>query len=139
MQIREHLEDELVTVGPRDSLASVCRTLESRRLGAVLVLADGSVTGILTEHDIVRAVADGTGLSETPASDYMSQVVATIPADEPIAAAAQLMANRRIRHLAVVEGQELLGVVDIRAVVRGLLRDASYDAGHPLPQLVDLV
>jgi hypothetical protein len=87
MPIRELPEDELVTVGPGDSLASVCR--------------------------------------------------------EPVIAAGQLMANRRICHLAVVEGQELLGVLAIRAVVRGLLRDASYDAGRHLlqhlPQLVDLV
>jgi len=133
------MEDELVTVGPDDSITSVCRTLESRRVGSALVVADGKLAGILTERDIVRAVADGTDLDATPASDYMSQVVTTISASEPLGAAAQLMTSQGIRHLPVVDGDSLVGVLSIRDVMRGLVRDVSYDEGRHLPQLVDLV
>jgi len=133
------MQDELVTVGPDDSITSVCRTLESRRVGSALVVGDGTLAGILTERDIVRAVADGTDLDATPASDYMSQVVTTIAANEPLGTAAQLMTSQGIRHLPVVDGDSLVGVLSIRDVMRGLVRDVNYDEGRHLPQLVDLV
>lgn len=137
-RVREFVRRELVTVELQVPLDEVCRQMESQRVGAAIVVQDGTLVGIITERDIVRAMAEGVDAAKIPASDYMSRMLTTIGADETMGQAAQAMTSEQIRHLPVVEGGQLLGVLSIRDVVQWTVRQAQ-DEGRHLPQLMDLV
>jgi CBS domain-containing protein len=139
MDLRELMEDELVTARPGASIAEISRLLEGQRVGSALLVDEDTFAGILTERDIVRAVADGVNLETTPAEDYMSRTVTTIAVEEPVAVAAQLMTSLSIRHLPVVENGQLVGVLSIRDLVRWSVRELAPDEGTHLSQLADLV
>lgn len=85
--------------------------------GSALVVEDGSLVGILTERDVVRAVADGANPDKAQASDYMSRMLTAIGADETMDEAARMMISQRICHLPVVDGGQIAGVLSIRAVL----------------------
>jgi CBS domain-containing protein len=139
LKIRDCIDAELVIVGPDDALSVVCRQMEARRVGSALVVEDGSLVGILTERDVVRAVAEGANPEKAQASDYMSRMLTTISADETMEDAARIMTSQRIRHLPVVDGTRIAGVLSIRDIVQGIVQGTAPDEGRHLPQLVDLV
>ncbi len=139
MKIRECIDSDLVIVRPDDALSVVCRQMEAHRVGSALVVEDGSLLGILTERDVVRAVAEGTNPEKAQASDYMSRMLTTVSADETMEEAARIMTSQRIRHLPVVDGTRIAGVLSIRDIVQGIVQGTAPDEGRHLPQLVDLV
>ena len=139
MKVRDVIDNELVIVAPDEALSVVCRQLEARRVGSALVVEDGSLVGILTERDVVRAVAEGANPEKAQAADYMSRMLTTIGADETMEEAARIMTSQRIRHLPVVDGAQIDGVLSIRDIVQGIVQGTSPDEGRHLPQLVDLV
>lgn len=138
-KVREYLGHELVIVGPADPVAAVCRRLEDEHVGSALVVEEGALVGIITERDVVRAVADGVDPEKALASDYMSRMLTTIATDETMAEAARLMTSQRIRHLPVVDRDQLVGVLSIRDIVQWSVREPPHDEGRHLSQLVDLV
>lgn len=137
-RVREFVRRELVTVELTTPLVEVCRQMDGQKVGAAIIVEEGTLVGILTERDIVRAVAEGVDAEKTPAADYMSRMVATIQADESMGEAARVMTSEQIRHLPVVENEQLLGVLSIRDIVQWTVRQA-HDEGRHLPQLMDLV
>ena len=139
MAIREFMETLLLEVSPDETMFIASRLLDARRVGSALVVEDGQMAGILTERDVVRAVAADIDLKTTPVSDYMSRVVTTVGPDEDMTVAAQIMAGQRIRHLPVLDGDKLLGVISIRDVVRWSMGQLQYDEGRHIRQLVDMV
>jgi len=137
-RVRDFVIRELVTVEQTTPIAEIARQMSNQRVGSAIVVEDGTLVGILTERDIVRVVAEGADPEKTPAADYMSRQVATIQADEVMAEAARVMIAEQIRHLPVVENEQLLGVLSIRNIVQWSVRQAQ-DEGRHLPQLMDLV
>jgi len=77
--------------------------------------------GIFTERDVLRLAGEGPDFREVKVADVMTRRPVTISPDDDILAAAQLMSERRIRHLPVVQGENLLGMVGIREVLRMLV------------------
>lgn len=138
MKVRDHMQTDLVVVGPDDSLASATRLLDSRRVGSALVVDDGNLVGILTERDIVRAVAVGADMKTSRVADFMSRMLTTIGPEEPMSTAAETMTAERIRHLPVVEKGRLVGMLSLRDVVRWSLRQMGYDEGHHVARLTDM-
>jgi CBS domain-containing protein len=123
------VDDPVVTVSPDDLVVTVLSLLAQHRIGAIVATRDGShIDGIVSERDIVRAMAAdpdaGTtgGVRPRSVASIMSAPVVTIGIDGDIDEAMAIMTNSRIRHLPVVDSDELLvGLVSIGDVVKAKL------------------
>ncbi|HRW38881.1 MAG TPA: CBS domain-containing protein [Aquihabitans sp.] len=111
---------EVVTVAPQCTVAEVLAVLERHRIGAVVVTDDGrSIEGVLSERDIVRALAhDGADALARPAAALMTAEVVTCEPDTTVERLMAVMTERRIRHVPVLVRGELAGVVSIGDVVK---------------------
>ena len=121
---REHMSRDLLSVAPDQRLAEVAKRMVDRDVGAVLVLEHGRLVGILTERDILRAVAGGI-TDETLVSDWMTRDPETMAPDETTRQAAVLMIHGGFRHMPIVEGDEVVGMLSIRDLMRIVLEDAA--------------
>ena len=112
----------IVTVRPETTVAEAANLLASRRIGAVLVEGGkgaGGLAGILSERDIVRGLADkGAAILDRPVSDLMTRDVVVTTSSHSIDRVMGLMTEKRIRHLPVVDGGALVGVISIGDVVK---------------------
>ena len=133
MAIGDVMRTRVVTVEPADSARlAVLRMLEEG-VGSVAVCDGGTLVGIFTERDVLALAGEGTDLDEVRIADVMTRAPITVDADVQILDAARLMGERRIRHLPVVEGDHLLGMIGIRDVLGSLVERAwqSHDpAAH---------
>ena len=131
MQVSDILEskgDRVVAMHPEASVCDVAGTLKQEGIGAVLVRGrDGKMLGIVSERDIVREVAEeGAGALSKSAADLMSRSVVTCRPDSSTQELMEQMLAERIRHLPVYEGDELVGIVSIVDVVKGVLGDLKW-------------
>lgn len=115
--VRDLVHRGTVTVPPAATLRDVAVVMEREEVGAVVVVVDGRAAGVLSERDIVRAVANGDDVDDDRAEDVMAVDVVTIGLDATVAEAAAAMAAGNIRHLPVVDGDKVVGVVSIRDVL----------------------
>lgn len=121
--------DAVFAIAPETPLAEACRELESRRVGALIVCEDDQVVGVLSERDVVRAVArDGQTALDRHAADYMTRQVVFAEPAETVAILMERMTDRRIRHLPVLREQRLVGVISIGDVVKCQIAEASHEA-----------
>jgi CBS domain-containing protein len=120
---------DVVTTQPHRTLAEVAEVLVAKNIGAVVVADDqGSVLGILSERDIVRAVANrGTTLFNDAVSVHMTTDVITTTEDESVYAAMEKMTNERSRHLPVIRDEKLVGVVSIGDMIKHQLAECQYE------------
>ncbi len=110
---------EVSTVGPDKPVAEVARELTERRIGAVLVTEGERVLGILSERDIVKAVArEGKEALERPARDVMTSRVITCSLSDTAEQLMDAMTKGRFRHLPVIEDERLVGIISIGDVVK---------------------
>jgi CBS domain-containing protein len=114
----------LLTVEPTLGLAEAARQMHDRNVGAVLVLTNGRVSDILTERDVLRAVATGD-VAGTRVSAWMTHDPETIGPDDSIAHAASVMIHGGFRHLPVVDEGRPLGIVSIRDLMRVTIDDET--------------
>ena len=117
------------TVTPGTSVAQLSQQLSTRRIGSVLVLdGEGSVAGIVSERDLVRAMAShGAKAMELEARQVMTREVVTCDPDDSIDQVMQTMTSGRFRHLPVVRHGELLGLVSIGDVVKARLEETKHE------------
>ena len=121
--------EAVFAIAPETPLTEACRELESRRVGALIVCDGDRVVGVLSERDVVRAVArDGQAALERPAADYMTREVVFAEPAETVAMLMERMTDRRIRHLPVLRDQRLAGVISIGDVVKCQIAEASHEA-----------
>jgi CBS domain-containing protein len=121
---------QVFTVTPDTSVAQVSQQLSTRRIGSVLVMEGGNtVTGIVSERDLVRALAShGANAMELQARHVMTREVVTCDPDDSIDKVMETMTRGRFRHLPVVRHGELLGLVSIGDVVKARLEEATHEA-----------
>lgn len=119
----------IVTANPEDRVAAVARKLAHHRIGAVLVMrGDSTPAGILSERDIVRAVAaEGADALNRAASELMTRELITGRPTDTVAQIMSVMTERRIRHLPILEDGRLVGLVSIGDVVKARLDDAELE------------
>src|SRR5690349_7162838 len=111
--VHRHMSRDLLTVGAEQPIVPVARQMADRNVGAVLVLYAGRLAGIMTERDLMRAL--GRGLrDDAVVRDCMTADPDTIAPDDTIEHAAVLMIHGGYRHLPVVDGDEVVGVLSIR-------------------------
>jgi CBS domain-containing protein len=121
---------EVATIEPGATLKSAIALLAQKKIGAVLVLgADNRIVGILSERDIVRAVAQaGAAALDEPVSQSMTRKVSTCTENETIASLMERMTAGKFRHLPVVDQGRLVGIVSIGDVVKHRLQDMERDS-----------
>jgi CBS domain-containing protein len=122
---------DVVTIEPNASLRDAVRLLAERRIGAALVLgADRRVAGIVSERDIVRALAArGAGALDEPVSQSMTRKVETCHEKEAVSSIMERMTAGRFRHLPVLEQGRLVGIVSIGDVVKHRLQEMEQESG----------
>ena len=122
-------EIDVVGIAPDMTVEDAARTMTRHGIGAVLVLSGDRVVGILSERDIMRGVAarGGAMLAERVA-DIMTRSVVACPTDAPVDTVMAIMTERRIRHLPVVTGGRLVGVVSIGDVVKAMMDEVRHEA-----------
>lgn len=120
----------VVTIGPNQTIGEAARILSEKRIGALLV-QDGQkpFLGIVSERDIVRAIsARGAGALDEPVSGFMTEKVTTCTTQTPINDVMEVMTQGKFRHVPVVEGGTLLGIVSIGDVVKMRLEEIEAEA-----------
>jgi CBS domain-containing protein len=118
-----------------DTLHEAARKMWKQQTGSLLVVDGDDLVGIITERDVLKAVATGTSLSETRISEVMSKDVITVAPGASLREAAKIMADKWIRHLPVVDNGKLVGVLsqrDLAGVLAGALNEPDA-----LAQLVE--
>jgi CBS domain-containing protein len=120
----------IVSISPTQTLQEAAKTLTARKVGAIVALdSGGGLAGILSERDIVRICADqGSGAMSKLVSDAMTKDVLTATPQDGIDAAMARMTDRRIRHLPVLQGGQLVGVVSIGDLVKAKIDETLADA-----------
>ena len=130
----------VVTVRPNElAQVAIARMLEEN-VGSVAVCDGERPVGIFTERDVLRLAGQEGGIGDVRVGDVMTRRLFTVTPDDDILDAAALMSERRIRHLPVVEGDNLIGMVGMRDVMRTLVerlwRDHDADARDRAKELL---
>ena len=138
MQVRDVMTQATVTESRHDSLRSAAERMWRQQTGSLLITDGGQLTGIITERDLLRAVALGADPDKTSVDDAMTAEVYTVPPDMQLQDAARQMATRWIRHLPIVDDGQLLGVVSMRDVtgVFAAMGGGQVRVEHEFDQLV---
>ena len=122
--VSEHMTRSLLTIGANATLGEAAAKMAERGVGAVVVLEGEKIVAILTERDVMKAVAAGQDGSAS-VTDWMTRHPDTIEPDDTTDHAASLMIHGGFRHLPVVEGGKVVGIVSIRDLMRVALDDRS--------------
>ena len=126
MKVKDLPPGRLLSVDPQTKVAEVAREMRGNDADSVAVMEDGVLVGIITERDLVRAIADGVNPTQTNASVIMTSDPATVTADEDVSIVALKMMRLGVRHLPVVDGNgKPLGLVSARNLVAVLDRAKS--------------
>ena len=119
MRVKEVATRALVWTTTDESIRQAARQLGANQVGALTVGTDGRPVGVLTEWDIVQAVADGVDLNETPVGEYMTPVVLGIEEDDAVSDAVQQMKEYRVRHLLVLRHGKPRAMLSDRDLLEG--------------------
>src|SRR5215470_6550185 len=122
MTVRAILDSKghhVLNVEPDAKLAEAIKLLSERRIGAVLVMSQGRIEGILSERDIVRVLGErGASLLDEPVSAVMTQKVVNCRPNDTVSAIMEMMTLGKFRHLPVVDGERVVGLISIGDVVK---------------------
>jgi CBS domain-containing protein len=121
-QLRDLMTTKVLTTSAERPVAEVTAMMVKARVGSAVVLQGSWLAGILTERDVLRAAASRSDLTTSPVSQWMTRDPVTASPDTTTEEAAQLMLRNGFRHLPVVEGRSLTGVVSIRDVLASGIR-----------------
>jgi CBS domain-containing protein len=123
MRLESLVGGKVTIVGPEATLADAAEHMVRQGVDSVAVVAERSLVGILTEHDIVVAVADEADLDHDPVTRWMTEAPDTIAPDISVREAVTWLMQTGYRHLPVVSGSEILGIVSVRDLLWALAGD----------------
>ncbi len=128
MATARHLLDRkgraIFSIGPDDPVLEAIRLMAEHQVGALLVMKDDRLLGIVSERDYARKVIlKGHSSADTPVSQIMSSPVISVSLTNSVQECMQLMTSRRLRHLPVVEGGEVLGMISIGDLVKAVMEE----------------
>ena len=136
MRVRDGMSKVVLTIGPGHTLHQAAALMAKRNVGAAVVMdPDGEGPGILTERDILESVAAGQDPDDEHVSDHLTADVVTASPSWSLEEAAAAMVRGSFRHLLVVDGAEIVGIVSVRDIVRcwtddGAICDVPEPAGR---------
>jgi CBS domain-containing protein len=122
MTVRAILDSKghhILSVEPEAKLSVAIKLLGERKIGAVLVMSKGRIEGILSERDIVRVLSErGASVLDEPVSEVMTRKVISCRQSDTVAAIMEMMTTGKFRHLPVVEGERVVGLISIGDIVK---------------------
>lgn len=129
-QILKTKGDLVFTASPQETVGAAAALLHTRKVGAMVVIDDQeAVVGILSERDVVRVIAkEGAGALTKPIASCMTVNVVFAQPDETVDALLERMTDRRIRHLPVVRGGRLAGIISIGDLVKYKISETQAEA-----------
>ena len=126
MQVREGMSNVVLTIGPGHTLRDAAAMMCQRKVGAAVVLdPDAPGPGVITERDVLRAVAEGKDPDQEPVSAYLTSELTLASPSWSLEQAATAMVRGGFRHLLVVDGGELAGILSMRDIVRVWTTDGA--------------
>lgn len=131
MFVREAMSSQVLVVGPEHTLRQAAQMMSSRRIGSAVVLdPDSEGVGILTERDLLNAIGAGLDPDVERTGSHLTADVVYAGPDWTLQDAAMAMARGGFRHLVVLDGSEVLGVISVRDIMRVWARErVGADAG----------
>ena len=128
--VAEIMNTDVLSVDPTASIGEAAEKMIEGGVGAVVVMEDGvRLTGIITERDLLRAVAQRARAAEARVRQWMTESVITIEPDTPIEDAAKMMFEKNFRHLPVSRDGRLLGIVSLRRLSQYEFEHAKESVG----------
>lgn len=133
--VRHLLEEkghEVYAIDPDAAVLDAIRLMAEKQVGAVLVMRDGRLVGMLSERDYARKVIlAGLSSRDTPVRQIMSSDVVTVGLDDHVPGCMEIVTDRRVRHLPVVDaGGTVLGLVSIGDLVKAVIADQQIELEH---------
>jgi CBS domain-containing protein len=129
-RLREVLEEKelqlLITTSPDAPLVEAARLMALWNVGALLVLDEGQLVGILSERDYVRATALDEPVADKRVEDVMARSVRVLPADLTTDECMMLMTHLRLRHLPVTDAGDVIGIVSIGDLVKDVVGEQAF-------------
>lgn len=127
-QLLEAKSPEIIAIGPDAPVIDAIRLMAERQIGALLVMEGPRLAGILSERDYARKVVlQGRSSKDTPVRAIMTAEVVTVAPGDSIDRCMQLVTDRRIRHLPVVDGGGVVGVLSIGDLVKTVIELQRQD------------
>jgi CBS domain-containing protein len=120
--LRDLMTREVYTTTPDTPVADAAEAMVHGRFGSAVIVVGGALVGILTERDVLRAAAGRGDLSSEPLRNWMTEDPVTSPPDQDSEDASEIMLAGGFRHLPVVEGAELVGIVSLRDLLSARIR-----------------
>ncbi len=119
---------EVFSVGPDDAVVDAIKLMALKEVGAVLVMQSGRLVGIVSERDYARKIVlHGRSSRDTPVRDIMTCDVITVGPDHDVDSCMQVVTDRRIRHLPVMESGQIVGVISIGDLVKAKIEDQQAE------------
>ena len=118
-RIADVMRPDFIEVAPEDTLGEVAERMTAKNVGAVVVKDFGHLIGILTERDLLKAMAARVHSSEARVRQWMTEDPITAPPDMSFEEASKIMLDKGFRHLPVVDGETILGIVSLRRLMVG--------------------
>ena len=119
---------QIESVEPEAKLATAIKILSERKIGAVLVMSNGHIEGILSERDIVRVLGErGAAVLEEPVRAVMTRKVVSCRQADTVAAIMEMMTSGKFRHLPVVEEGKVVGLISIGDIVKWRVREFEME------------
>ncbi|KAB7730178.1 CBS domain-containing protein [Rudanella paleaurantiibacter] len=144
MKIKQILSGKAIntiySVQSSDTVFDALRLMAEKNIGAVLVIDEGQLAGIFSERDYARKVIlQGRASKDTLIADVMTSKLITVASDDKLEMAMRIMSEKHIRHLPVIDNDELTGIISINDVVSAIMHDQrnrinsleSYISGNP--------
>jgi Predicted signal-transduction protein containing cAMP-binding and CBS domains len=122
---------DIWTIPPNTTVFEALKTMADKNVGALLVLDGDAITGILSERDYARKVIlHGKSSKELQVSEIMSSKVYFVSPTDNVDDCMALFTNKRVRHLPVLENEQLVGIISIGDVVKAVIADQEYTIRH---------
>lgn len=130
-QLLEHKGHDIAVVGADATVFEAIALMAERNIGSLLVMEDETLVGMITERDYARKVVlRGKASPTTPVREIMSTHVITVSPGETVEECMTLMTDRRVRHLPVIEGTRLIGVISIGDLVQSIIGEQRSIIDH---------
>jgi CBS domain-containing protein len=126
-EILEAKSHKLLSISPQTSVLDALKLMADRDVGALVVLDGDGLAGIFSERDYARKVIlHGKSSKATPVSEIMTHKVVCVRPDQSVEECMALMTDKRIRHLPVLEGRQVIGVISIGDVVKEVISEQRF-------------
>ena len=134
LEVRQLLAEKghrIFAIGPDDPVLTAVRLMADHYIGALLVMRGDELVGIVSERDYARKIIlQNRASAETPVRDIMSSPVVTVRPNDTTDTCMRICTERRVRHLPVVEGGKVVGVLSIGDLVKSVISEQSQEIEH---------